>query len=76
MKSAIITGASKGIGKAIALKLAALSYSLVLVGRNKEHLANIKSEIEKMGGRCKILSLDLEKTMDDIRKIAESIRPC
>ena len=61
MKSAIITGASKGIGKAIALKLAALSYSLVLVGRNKTHLANIKSEIEKMGGRCKVLSLDLEK---------------
>jgi len=61
MKTAIVTGASRGIGKAIALKLAALNYELVLVGRNKEHLTKLKAEIEGVGGTCLILALDLEK---------------
>lgn len=61
MKTAIITGASKGIGKAIALKLAVLNYAMVLVGRNKQQLTELKSKIEEKGVPCLALSLDLEK---------------
>jgi 3-oxoacyl-[acyl-carrier protein] reductase len=73
MKTAIVTGASKGIGKAITLKLAALKYALILVGRNEQHLFELKSEIEEMGGLCLILSLDLEKEETPGLIVKESI---
>ena len=38
-KVAIITGSSRGIGKAIALELAAEGYTIVLNGRSEERLA-------------------------------------
>ena len=47
MKTAIVTGASKGIGKFIALKLATLNYALVVVGRDETSLKKLKEEIEK-----------------------------
>ena len=68
MKTAIVTGASKGIGKAIALKLASLSYAMVIVGRSEKHLAAIKETIEGMGSECLTLAVDLceEETPDII----------
>ncbi|MEO0144207.1 MAG: 3-oxoacyl-[acyl-carrier-protein] reductase [candidate division WOR-3 bacterium] len=47
MKNAIITGASRGIGKAIAYKFAQNSYNLGLIARNEEALRSIKQELEK-----------------------------
>ena len=44
-KTAIITGASRGIGKAIALYFAEQGYDLVIVSRNKESLLLVKSEL-------------------------------
>ena len=45
-KVAVITGSSRGIGKAIALQLARQGASIVLNGRNPEHLANTLKEIK------------------------------
>ena len=59
MKTAIVTGASKGIGKAIALKLASLNYAVVIVGRSEQHLAEVMLEIEQKGAPCIALPLDL-----------------
>ena len=61
MKTAIVTGASRGIGKTIALKLAGLNFSLILVGRNEKDLLELKSVLTKMGVPCLTLSVDLEK---------------
>ena len=61
MKTAIVTGASKGIGKTIALKLASLSYALVLVGRNEKDLDAVKEAIEETGSPCLTLAVDLSK---------------
>jgi 3-oxoacyl-[acyl-carrier protein] reductase len=61
MKTAIVTGASKGIGKAIALKLASLNYAMVVIGRNERHLAAIKKTIEEMGSPCLSLAIDLSE---------------
>ena len=61
MKTAIVTGASKGIGKAIALKLASLNYAMVVVGRSEKHLAAIKETIEEMGTPCLTLAVDLRE---------------
>ena len=59
MQTAIVTGATRGIGKAIALKLTELHYNLVIVGRTAKFLDQIKSEIEKTGGRCLTVVADL-----------------
>lgn len=70
MQTAIVTGASKGIGKAIALKLASLNYAVVAVGRNKNQLSALKHEIEKLNGACLPLAVDLanEKASEIIVK--------
>src|SRR5699024_6012810 len=47
MKTIIVTGASSGIGEAIARKLANNDYQVVLVARNKEKLAKITDEKNK-----------------------------
>ncbi len=44
---AIITGASKGIGRGTALKFAANNYNVALVGRTQEELDQLKFEIEQ-----------------------------
>lgn len=45
-KIAIITGATSGIGRATALKLAEEGYNLILAGRRSELLAELKKDIE------------------------------
>ena len=46
-KVAIITGANKGIGKAIAMGLATLNYQTVLIGRNEADLDKVSTQIER-----------------------------
>ncbi len=47
-KVAIITGSSRGIGKAIAIELAEKGASIVLNGRNRLRLAEVENEIRKI----------------------------
>jgi NADP-dependent 3-hydroxy acid dehydrogenase YdfG len=47
---ALITGASKGIGQAIALALAGREWELVLTARNEKLLAEVVQEIHDLGG--------------------------
>jgi 17beta-estradiol 17-dehydrogenase / very-long-chain 3-oxoacyl-CoA reductase len=44
---AVVTGATDGIGKAVAMELAGRGFNLVLHGRNHEKLQTVKGEIEK-----------------------------
>ena len=53
---AMVTGASSGIGRDIALYLASLSYDLILVGRDKEKLEELKDKIKT---KVKIIIVDL-----------------
>lgn len=73
MKTAIVTGASRGIGKAIALKLAELKYAMVLVGRNKERLASLKETIEAMGTSCLVLNFDLSDPKTPEQIVADTL---
>lgn len=45
-KTALITGATSGIGEATSVKLAQLNYNLILTGRRKERLENLKNKLE------------------------------
>ena len=56
---AVLTGATGGIGRAIAARLAAQCETLLLVGRNATTLASLAREIEAGGERCRAVAADL-----------------
>jgi NAD(P)-dependent dehydrogenase (short-subunit alcohol dehydrogenase family) len=56
---AIVTGASSGIGKATALKLAAAGAKVMLVARGEEKLLDTRKEIEAAGGRAWLYACDV-----------------
>jgi len=57
---AVVTGASDGIGRAVAWELARQGYDLVLVARREATLLEIATEIAQTHGRaCQVIALDL-----------------
>jgi len=58
-KVAIVTGASKGIGRAIALRLAQDGATLVLAARTESDLSKLASEIKSSGGKATTVARDL-----------------
>jgi len=63
-KVAIVTGASRGIGRAIALTLAAQGAKIVASGRNAEALASLAAEISALGGEVVTVSGDVALDAD------------
>ncbi|NUR08966.1 MAG: SDR family oxidoreductase [Nocardioidaceae bacterium] len=55
----VITGASSGIGKVVALKVAQAGGVPILVARGKDKLEETKAEIESRGGRAHVHGCDL-----------------
>lgn len=73
---ALVTGAGKGIGRAIAVRLAAEGATVVLNARTESDLQAVHSEIRKAGGSALIIRADIT---DDsaIQKVYEQIdREC
>lgn len=64
-KSVMITGASSGIGKALAYELARKGYSLALTARSIEQLEEIRDDIAKLGNTSKIVVRKLDVTDTD-----------
>lgn len=55
-KTILITGASKGIGKALAMKLSTFSVNLALVARSEKELAALRHMIIANGSKCEVFS--------------------
>lgn len=73
-KSAIVTGASQGIGKAIARALHSEGVTVMLVGQSRQRLDQTVREFGPGGAPLLVLTADLSR-LDDIRRVAsESIR--
>lgn len=69
---ALVTGASQGIGRAIALDLAAAGATVALAARNEAKLLEVKASIEAAGGKAEAFSLDISSD-DAIRVTAREV---
>ena len=73
-KVAFITGATRGIGRAIALELANEGYNIALNYRTEnEALENLKKEISEIGVECYPVQGDVSKAEDSERMTKEII---
>ncbi len=71
-KVAVITGASKGLGKAMALALAEGGARLALVSRNEKQLNAVAEEAQAVGGQAKVFVADVTQE-DQVSKIERDV---
>jgi short-subunit dehydrogenase len=64
----LVTGASSGIGRLLALRFARDGARLILVARRREELERLRSEIEALGGEALVLPCDVGK-LEDVRRL-------
>ncbi|MCU0441317.1 MAG: SDR family NAD(P)-dependent oxidoreductase [Bacteroidia bacterium] len=72
-KTILITGASSGIGKALALQWAQPNYTLLLAARNKQNLEDVKRECENKGAVVHLFQADLA-SMEQVDLLATQIK--
>ncbi|MBA2654188.1 MAG: SDR family NAD(P)-dependent oxidoreductase [Gammaproteobacteria bacterium] len=69
-KSALITGASQGIGKEVAMQLAKEGVRVILTSNDEDKLNDACDEINKDGGSARAIYADLtlQKDIDNLNK--------
>ncbi len=72
MSIALVTGAGRGIGHAVALELARRGYDLALIGRTVEDLARTAAEVTALGRKAFTLSCDVSRS-DQVAAAAATI---
>ena len=74
-RTAIVTGASRGIGRAIAIGLANRGYDLALndIDRQKDDLRDAAEEVRSLGRHCVTVLADISDSDDCKRAVAEAI---
>ena len=70
-KIALISGASKGLGRAMALALSAQGATVALVSRNREKLAEVEKEVTDAGGTAAIFTADVTEEQAVMRLASE-----
>src|SRR5208282_2267057 len=74
-RTAIVTGASSGIGAATAERLAATGFHVVLAARRLDRLGTVAADIADAGGSSQVNELDVtERTQVDA--LADSVSGC
>jgi NADP-dependent 3-hydroxy acid dehydrogenase YdfG len=70
-KTAVVTGASSGIGRSIARQLGAAGAHVTLGGRTRDAMEETAREIEKAGGGARVVTLDV-RDVAQIRALVEN----
>lgn len=65
----LVTGASRGIGKAIAMALCARGARVYLCSRDREALEGVKEEITKRNGQAAVAAMDIRDSQDVARTV-------
>jgi len=72
-KTAIVTGGGRGIGHAIARKLASEGAAVVVASRSSKEIESVAAEIQQAGGRAKAVAADVSKPAE-CEKIVRAAR--
>lgn len=72
-KVVVVTGASSGIGRSLAIEFARNGYNVVAAARKVDQLEIVKKDIEKAGGKALIVATDVSKESDCERLMAETM---
>lgn len=72
-KIAVVTGASRGIGREVSIELAGEGCDVLIIGRDEEKLNLTKQEILQIGRKCEIFVVDL-RNLDQINTLLETIK--
>jgi NADP-dependent 3-hydroxy acid dehydrogenase YdfG len=72
--AAIVTGAGRGFGKAIAMRLAREGYAVALTARTESQVAAVSSEINAAGGRSFAIAADVTDRAAVARVVGETER--
>ena len=70
---AVVTGAGRGIGLAVSVRLAKMGASVLLVARDAARLASIKEDIRSAGGAAEAAACDLRHP-DEVAALGERVR--
>jgi 3-oxoacyl-[acyl-carrier protein] reductase len=73
-KVVLVTGAGRGIGRAIALRLAADGAGVVAVARSGEELERLRGAIAAKGGKCWTIAADLRDPLEPERVVAAAVQ--
>ena len=73
-KTALVTGGGQGVGRGIALALAAEGAAVVITGRTEDKLKDTAHVIAERGGRVRTVVGDVGERADVDRMVAETVR--
>ena len=72
-KTALVTGAGKGIGKACAIALAEAGADLILVSRTQKDLSTVQKTIRKLKRKCTSIICDVSD-YDEVKKLFSQLK--
>lgn len=71
-KVAVVTGSSRGIGRAVAVAIAEAGATVAIVGRNQKKCQETFEEIEKRNGKSLIVTVDLTN-LQEIKRLFDTV---
>ena len=72
-RTALVTGAGSGIGRAVAARYAAEGARIGLVGRRESKLRDTAERIREAGGDCLVIPLDVTEEADARQMVEETV---